>query len=124
VFEDRMLRRIFGPRTWKVTGGWKKQHDEELHNLYASKYIIQVIKSRRMRSVRHVAHVEGVNAYKVLAENLKGREHLEDLWVDGKILLEWILGKQGGEVVDWIRLAQYRDQWLALVNTVTKLRFP
>jgi hypothetical protein len=53
-------------------------------------------------------------------ENLKGREHSEDVGVDEKIILEWILGK----VVDWTHLAQVRDQWRALVNTVMNFRIP
>jgi hypothetical protein len=53
-------------------------------------------------------------------ENLKGRDHMEDLGVDGRIILEWILGVG----VDWIHLAQDRDQWQTLVNTVISLRFP
>jgi hypothetical protein len=48
VFENRVLRRIFGPKRDEVTGGWRKLHNEELHNLY-SLNIIRVIKSRRMR---------------------------------------------------------------------------
>jgi hypothetical protein len=49
VFENRVLRRIFGPKTDEVTGGWRKLHNEELHNLYSSPSIIRIIKSRRMR---------------------------------------------------------------------------
>jgi hypothetical protein len=49
VFENRMLRRIFGPERDEVTGGWRKPHNEELHNLYSSPSTIRVIKSRRMR---------------------------------------------------------------------------
>jgi hypothetical protein len=49
VFESRMLRRIFGLKRDRVTGGWRKLHNEELHNLYSSPSIIRIIKSRRMR---------------------------------------------------------------------------
>jgi hypothetical protein len=49
VFENRVLRRIFGTKREKVTGGWRKLHNEELHNLYYSPSIIRMIKSRRMR---------------------------------------------------------------------------
>jgi hypothetical protein len=49
VFENRVLRRIFGPRKDEVTGDWRKLHNEELHNLYSSPNIIRIIKSRRMR---------------------------------------------------------------------------
>jgi hypothetical protein len=47
VFENRVLRRIFGPKRDEVTGGWRKLHSEELHNLYSSQSIIRMIKSRR-----------------------------------------------------------------------------
>jgi hypothetical protein len=49
VFENRVLRRIFGPLGDEVTGGWRKLHNEELHGLYSSPSIVRVIKSRRMR---------------------------------------------------------------------------
>jgi hypothetical protein len=55
VFENRELRRIFGPERDGVTGGWKKLHNEVLHNLYSSPSIIRIIKLRRMRWVGHVA---------------------------------------------------------------------
>jgi hypothetical protein len=57
VFENRVLRRIFGPKRDEVTGGWRKMHNEELHNLYSSPSIIRMIKSRRMRWAGHVARI-------------------------------------------------------------------
>jgi hypothetical protein len=57
VFENRVLRRIFGPRRDEVTGDWKKLHNEELHNLYSSPNIIRIIESRRMRWAGHVARM-------------------------------------------------------------------
>jgi hypothetical protein len=57
VFENRVLRRIFGPKRDEVTGDWRKLHNEELHNLYSSQNIIRMIKSRRMRSAGHVARM-------------------------------------------------------------------
>jgi hypothetical protein len=54
VFENRMLRRIFGPKRDEVTGEWRKLHNEELHDLYSSPSIIRIIKSRRMRWAGHV----------------------------------------------------------------------
>jgi hypothetical protein len=65
VFENRVLRRIFGPKSDEVTGEWRKMHNGELHNLYPSPGIIRQIKSRRMRWAGHVAcmggekHIEG-----------------------------------------------------------------
>jgi hypothetical protein len=57
VFENRVLRRIFGPKKEEVAGGWRRLHTEELHNLYATQNIIRVIKSRRMRWVGHIARM-------------------------------------------------------------------
>jgi hypothetical protein len=66
--ENRVLRRIFGPKRDEVTGGWRKLHNEELHNLYSSPSIIRMIKSRRMRWAGHVARMrEKRNAYRILA---------------------------------------------------------
>jgi hypothetical protein len=57
VFENRVLRRIFGPKRDEVTGEWRKLHNEELHELYSSPSIIRIIKSRRMRWAGHVARM-------------------------------------------------------------------
>jgi hypothetical protein len=57
VFENRVLRRIYGPKRDKVTGEWRKLHNEELNDLYASPNIIQVTKSRRMRWAGHAAYI-------------------------------------------------------------------
>jgi hypothetical protein len=66
VFENRVLRRIFGPKLDGVTGGWRKLHNEELHNLYSSPSIIRIIKSR-LRWVGHVARMgEKRNVYRLL----------------------------------------------------------
>jgi hypothetical protein len=57
VFENRVLRRIFGPKRDEVMGDWRKLHNEELHNLYSSPNIIRMIKQRRMRWAEHVARM-------------------------------------------------------------------
>jgi hypothetical protein len=57
VFQNRVLRRILGPKRDEVTGGWIKLHNEELHNLYPSSSIIRMIKSRRMRRAEDVARM-------------------------------------------------------------------
>jgi hypothetical protein len=72
VFENRLLRRIFGPKREKEGGGWRRLHSEELHNLYTSPNIIRVIKSTRMKWAGHVACMgEMRNAYIILV--LKGK---------------------------------------------------
>jgi hypothetical protein len=58
VFENRVLRKIFGPKRDEVTGEWRKLHNKELHDLYSSPSIIRIIKSRRMRWEGHVARME------------------------------------------------------------------
>ena len=85
-----MLRRIFGPKRDKVTGEWRKLHNEELKGLYSSPNIVQVIKSRRMRWAGHVARMgEGRGVYRVLVGNLRGRDRWGDQGVDGRIILGW-----------------------------------
>jgi hypothetical protein len=84
MFENRVMR-IFGHKREEVAGGWRRLHNEELHKLYASPNIIRVVKSRRMRWVDHVARMGKMHAIFWL-EDLKGRDHLEDLGVDGKII--------------------------------------
>ena len=94
VFENRVLRRIIGPKSDGVTGEWKKLHNEELNDLYASPNIVRVIKSRRMRWVEHVARMGGGDAYTGFWwGNLRERDHLGDPGVDGRIILRWIFRK-------------------------------
>jgi hypothetical protein len=57
LFENRVLRRIFGPKRDEVTGEWRKLHNEELHNVYSSPNIIRMIKSRRMRGAGHIVRM-------------------------------------------------------------------
>jgi hypothetical protein len=125
VFENRVLRRTLGPKRDEMTGGWRKLHNEELHGLYSSPSIIRVIKARRMRWAGHVARMgEARGAYDILVGRPEGRRPLgrtRRRWEDNiKIDLREI----GFGDVDWIHLAQDRDKWLALVNTVMSLRVP
>jgi hypothetical protein len=85
VFENRVLRRIFGPKRDEVTGEWRKLRNEELHNLYSSPDIIRQVKSRRMRLAGHVARMgDERKVYKVLVGKPEGKNHLEDQGVGGK----------------------------------------
>jgi hypothetical protein len=94
VFENWVLRRIFGPKRDGVMAEWRNFHNGELHNLYSLPDIIRQIKSRRMRSAGQVAHIgEGRNVYRVLEGKAIGEKHLEDQGIDGGMELEWILGR-------------------------------
>jgi hypothetical protein len=109
VFENRVLWRIFGPKRDGVTGGWRKLHNEELHNLYSSLNIIRIIKSRRMRWAGHVARMgEKRNVYVLLVEKPEGKRPLgrsRRRWIDN---IKMDLLEIGLSVVDWIGLAQVR----------------
>jgi hypothetical protein len=77
VFENRVLRRIFGPKRVQVTGGWRKLRNEELHNLYSSPSTIRMIKPKRMRSAGYVARMgEKRNAYTILVVMPEGKRPL------------------------------------------------
>jgi hypothetical protein len=86
VSENRALRRIFGPKRKEVARDCRRLHNEELHNLYASSNIIMAVKRRMMRRAGHVARMGEIFWF----ENLKGRDILEDLALDGRIIIEKI----------------------------------
>jgi hypothetical protein len=123
MFENRVLRRIFGPKRDEVTGEWRKLLNEELHNLYSSPDIIRQVKSRRMRWTGHVARMgEERKLYKVSVGNPEGKIPLERprrRWED-KIRMDPRETGLGG--VDWIRLARDRNRWRAVVSAVIILR--
>jgi hypothetical protein len=77
VFENRVLRKVFGPKRDEVTEEWRKLHKEELNNLYSSPNIVRVIKSRRMRWAGHVVRVgERRGVYRVLVGKPEGKRSL------------------------------------------------
>jgi hypothetical protein len=125
VFENRVLRKIFGLKRDEVTGGWRKLHNEELHGFYFSPSIIRVIKSRRMRWAGHVARMGEVrDAYNILVGKPEERRPLgrpRRRWEDN---IKVDFGEIGFGYVDWIHLAQERDRCRALVNTMMSLRVP
>jgi hypothetical protein len=88
VFENRVLRRIFGPKRDKVVGEWRKLQNEKLNDLYSSPSTVRVIKSRRMRWAGHVARMgERRGVYRILVEKPW------ETGLDGRIILRWIFRK-------------------------------
>jgi hypothetical protein len=123
MFQNRVLRRIFGSKRNELTGGWRNLHDEELCNLYSSPGIIRMIKSSNMRWAGHVARMGAKkNAYRTLVSKPEGKRPLRKQRVGGWITLNWILRELGCGGMDWIDLAQDGDQWRAPVNEVMNLR--
>jgi hypothetical protein len=125
VFENSVLRKIFGPKRDQVTGEWRKLQNEELRYLYSSLSIIKIMKSRRMRWAGHVARMgEMRNAYRLLVGKPEGKRPLgrpRRRWMDN---IRMDLGEVGWGDVDWIGLAQDTSRWRALVNSVLNLRVP
>jgi len=123
VFENMVLRRIFGPRRDEVTGEWRRLHNEELNYLYSSPNIVRVIKLRRWAG--HVARMgEERGVYRVLVRKPEGKRPLgrpRRRWVDN---IRMDLQEVGCGCMDWIGLAQDRDRWRALVSAVMNLRVP
>jgi len=122
LLENRVLRRIFGPKREEVTMEWKKLLKEELNDLCSSLNIDRVIKSRRMGWARHVARtVERRGVYRVLVSKPEGKRPLgrpRRRWEDNikMDLQEVVCG-----FMDWIELAQDRNSWRALMNAVMNL---
>jgi hypothetical protein len=107
VFENSVLRKIFGPKGDEVTGEWRKPHNKQLHDLYSSPNIIRILKARRMRLAGHVARMgEKRNVFRLLVGKPEGRRPL------GRPRRRWLynimidLVDVGWGNVDWIDLAQ------------------
>jgi len=123
MFENRVLRRVFGPKRDEVTGEWKKLRNEELSDLYSLPNIVRVVKSGRMRWAGHVARMgEGIDVHRVLVGKPDGKRPLgrpRRRWEDNiKMDLQEVEGGCG----DWMELAQDRDRWRAPVSTVMNFR--
>ena len=121
--ENRLLSRIFGPKTDEVKGEWRKLH-EELNDLYSSPNIVREIKSR-MKWAWHVPRMGDRRVvYRVLVGKPKGKIPLgrsRCRWEDN---IKMNLREVGCGGMDWIELAQDRDRWQALVNAVMNPRVP
>ena len=124
-FENRVLRRLFGPMRDEVTGEWRKLHNEEFSDLYSLPNIVRVVKSRRMRWAGHVARMgEGRGVHRVLVGKPEGKRPLgrpRRRWEDN---IKMDLQEMGGGCEDWMELVQDRDRCQALVSTVMNLRVP
>jgi hypothetical protein len=124
IFENRVLRRIFGPKREK-NGSWRKLHNDELHSLYSSPNIVRVIKSRRLKWAGHVARMgDGRDVHRVLVGRLEGKRPLGRPRCRWENNIKMDLREIGIDEAYWIRLAQYRVQWRASVNTVMNLPVP
>ncbi|KAJ4444166.1 hypothetical protein ANN_05955 [Periplaneta americana] len=125
VFENRVLRKMFGAKRDEVTGEWRTLHSTELQALYSSSDIIRNIKSRRLRWAGHVARIcESRNAYRVLVGRPEGKRSLgrpRRRWEDN---IKMDLREVRYDDRDWINLAQDRDQWRAYVRAAMNLRVP
>ena len=123
LFENKVLR-IFGPKRYEVTGEWRKLHNAELRDFYSLPNIVRVVKSRRMRWAGHVARMgKGRGVHRVLVGKPEGKGPLgrpRRRW-EGYIKMD--LREVGGDG-DWMELAQDRDRWRALVNTVMNFWVP
>jgi len=125
VFENRVLRRVFGPKRDEVTGKWRNLHNERLNDLYSLSSILRVVKSRRMRWAGHVARMgEDRGVHRVLVGKPEGKRPLGipiRRWEDN---IKMDLQEVGGGRGDRMELAQDRDRWRALVGTVRNFRVP
>ena len=128
LFENRVLKRIFGPKRNEVTRGWKKLHNEELNNLYCSPNIVRVIKSRRIRWAGNVARMGNSRGlYGVLVGKPKGKRPLGRPWRRWEDNIKMDLQEVGWVVwtgLIWHRTGQDRDRWRAVVHEVRNIQVP
>ena len=125
MFENRVLRKIFGPRREELTWEWRKLHNEELNDLYCSHNIVRVINSRRMSWEGHVARMgERRGIYRVLVGKPEGKTQLgrPRRRLENNIKMD--LQELGCGGMDWIELTQDIERWLALVSAVMNIRVP
>jgi hypothetical protein len=125
VFENRVLKRIIGPKRDELMGEWRKLHNEKLCDVYSSPSINRLLKSRRMRWARHVAPMkEKRNAYRLLVGKSEGKRPLRRSRLRRVDNIRTDLREVGWGDVDWTGLAQDRNRWRVLVNLVLNLQAP
>ncbi|KAJ4433064.1 hypothetical protein ANN_15321 [Periplaneta americana] len=112
VFENKVLRKIFGAKRDEVTGEWRKLHNAELHALYSSPDIIRNIKSRRLRWAGRVARMgESINAYRLLVVRPEGKRPLRRPRCRWEDIIKMDLREMGYDGRDWINVGGLMDQW-------------
>jgi hypothetical protein len=125
VFENKVLRRIFGPRRDEVMGEWSRLHNEELNDLYCSPNIVRVIKWRRMRWAGNVARMGEergcIGTWWGKPEEKKPLGRPRRRWVDN---IRMDVQEVGCGYMDWSGLAQVRNRWQTRVSAVMNLRVP
>jgi hypothetical protein len=125
LVQNRVLRRVFGPKRDEVIGEWRKLHNEELNNLCSLPNIVRVVKLRRMRWAGHVVCMrEDRGVHRVLVGKPEGKRPLgrpRCRWEDN---IKMDLQDVGGGGGDWMELAQDRDRLRALVGTARNFRVP
>ena len=125
MFENKVLRKIFGIKRDEITGEWRKLHNAELHAFYSSPNIIRNLKSRRLRWAGHVAYMEQFrNAYRVLVGKPESKRPLGRPRCRWEVNIKIDLKEVGCDRRDLITLAEDGDKWRAYVRAVMKLRVP
>ena len=125
MFENRVLRRVFGPKKDEVTGKWRKLHNGELSDLYTLPNIVRAVKLRRMKWAGHVMCMqERRGVHRVLVGKPEGKRPLgrpSRRWENN---IKMGLREVGGGCVDWMELAKDKASWRALVSMVMIFRVP
>ena len=125
VFENRVLRKIYGPKRDEMTGEWRRLHNEELHRLYDSPDVIRIMKSRRIRWAGHVARMGGKTkiifycGWKAGGKEAIGRPRRR--WEDN---IRRDLREVGIRDENWLDVAQERILWQTFVTAAMNLRVP
>jgi hypothetical protein len=125
VFENKVLRRIHGPKRDDHTGEWRRLHNEELHSLHAAPDILRVIKSRRLRWAGQVAHMtDDRTVYRVMVGNLQGKRPVgrpRTRWADN---VKKDLREVGLSEDDWMDRARDGSAWRGVVGAAMDFRAP